>query len=44
MLNIGDNMRNMHKLDLLADIVIPAHDPELLRMNAIPDKYDIENV
>jgi len=43
-LNIGDNMRTMHKLDLIADIVIPGHDPELLRMNVIPDKYDIENV
>lgn len=43
-LNMGDNMRTMHKLDLMADIVIPAHDPELLRMNVLPDKYDIENV
>lgn len=43
-LNSGENMRTMHKLDLMADIVIPAHDPELLRMNIIPDKYDIEDL
>ncbi|MGD0276372.1 MAG: hypothetical protein ABSB79_10010 [Syntrophales bacterium] len=43
-LNSGENMRTMHKLDLLADIVIPAHDQDLLRMNIIPDKYDIEKV
>jgi len=43
-LNIGDNIRTMHKLDLMADIVIPGHDPELLRMDVIPDKYDIEEL
>ena len=43
-LNIGDNIRTMHKLNMMADIVIPAHDHELIRMNLIPDKYDIEKV
>lgn len=32
------------KLNLMADIVIPANDLELLRMNVIPDKYDIEKL
>jgi hypothetical protein len=34
----------MHKLNLMADIVIPRHDSELLRMDILPDKYDIEKV
>jgi len=32
------------KLNLMADMVIPGHDPELLRMDVIPDKYDIEKL
>ncbi|ACL05843.1 beta-lactamase domain protein [Desulfatibacillum aliphaticivorans] len=43
-INPEENMRSMQKLDLLADIVVPGHDPELVRMNVIPDKYDIEEI
>jgi hypothetical protein len=32
------------KLILIVDIVIPGHGRERLRMNVIPDKYDIEKV
>lgn len=32
------------KLNLIADIVIPVHDPEMLRIDVIPDKHDIKNV
>jgi len=41
-LNPGDIMRTLAKLDLMADIVIPGHDAELIRMKVIPDDYDIE--
>jgi len=41
-LNPGDIMRTLGKLDLMADIVIPGHDPELTRMKVIPDDYDLE--
>jgi len=41
-LNPGDIMRSLAKLDLMADIIIPGHDPELIRMKVIPDDYDLE--
>lgn len=41
-LNPGDIMRTLAKLDLMADFVIPGRDPELTRMKVIPDDYDIE--
>jgi N-acyl homoserine lactone hydrolase len=41
-INPEENMRSMAKLDLLADIIVPGHDPELLRMKTIPDDYDLE--
>ena len=41
-LNPGEIMRTLAKLDMMADIIIPGHDPELIRMNIIPDKYDVE--
>jgi glyoxylase-like metal-dependent hydrolase (beta-lactamase superfamily II) len=41
-INPEENMRSMAKLDLLADIIVPGHDPELLRMKVIPDDYDLE--
>jgi len=41
-LNPGDIMRTLAKLDLMADIVIPGHDPELVRMKVLPDDYDME--
>jgi hypothetical protein len=28
---------------LMADIVIPGHDPGLVRIKALPDGYDLEN-
>jgi glyoxylase-like metal-dependent hydrolase (beta-lactamase superfamily II) len=43
-LNPGEIMRNLAKLDAMADIVIPAHDPELLRMKVIPNDYDLEEL
>jgi len=43
-LNPGDIMRTLGKLDLMADIVIPGHDPELTRMEVIPDDYDLEEL
>lgn len=43
-LNPGDIMRTLAKLDLMADIVIPGHDPELVRMKVIPDDYDLEKL
>lgn len=43
-LNPGDIMRTLAKLDQMADIVIPGHDPELIRMKVIPDDYDLEEV
>jgi len=42
-LNPGDIMRTLAKLDLMADIVIPGHDPELVRMKVLPDDYDLED-
>jgi glyoxylase-like metal-dependent hydrolase (beta-lactamase superfamily II) len=41
-LNPGEIMRSLAKLDLMADIVIPGHDPILARMQVIPDDYDLE--
>jgi N-acyl homoserine lactone hydrolase len=41
-LNPGDIMRSLAKLDLMADIVVPGHDPELLKMKTIPDDYNVE--
>ena len=41
-LNPGEIMRTLAKLDLMADIVVPGHDPELTRMNVIPDDYTLE--
>lgn len=35
----GQNMRSMHRLNLMADIVVPGHDPMLVEMKAIPDDY-----
>jgi N-acyl homoserine lactone hydrolase len=43
-LNPGDIMRTLAKLDQMADIVIPGHDPELIRMKVIPDDYDLEEL
>jgi N-acyl homoserine lactone hydrolase len=43
-LNPGDIMRTLAKLDQMADIVIPGHDPELIRMKVIPDDYDLEEI
>jgi len=40
-LNPGDIMRSLVKLDMMADIVIPGHDPELLSMKVIPDDHDL---
>lgn len=42
-LNQGENMRSLHMLDEMADIVIPAHDPLLLDMKVIPDDYHLED-
>jgi glyoxylase-like metal-dependent hydrolase (beta-lactamase superfamily II) len=41
-LNPGDIMRTLGKLDMMADMVIPGHDAELLKMKVIPDNYTIE--
>ncbi|MGQ9475967.1 MAG: N-acyl homoserine lactonase family protein [Actinomycetota bacterium] len=41
-LNPGEIMRTLAKLDMMADIVIPGHDPELIRMKVIPEDYDLE--
>lgn len=41
-INPGENMRNMHKLNLMADIVVPGHDPMLVDMKVIPDDYHLE--
>jgi glyoxylase-like metal-dependent hydrolase (beta-lactamase superfamily II) len=41
-LNVGHIMRTLNKLDMMADIVIPGHDAELLKMKVIPDDYSIE--
>lgn len=41
-INPGENMRSMHKLNLMADIVIPGHDPMLVDMKIIPDDYHLE--
>jgi hypothetical protein len=35
-------MRTLCKLDMMADMVIPGHDAELLKMKVIPDDYTIE--
>lgn len=43
-LNPGDIMRTLGKLDMMADIVIPGHDPLLIDMPVIPDDYHIEEV
>jgi hypothetical protein len=41
-LNPGDIMRTLGKLDMMAEMVIPGHDAELLKMKVIPDDYTIE--
>lgn len=43
-INPGDNMRSMHKLDSMADIVIPGHDPLLVDIKVIPDDYHLEEL
>jgi N-acyl homoserine lactone hydrolase len=40
-LNPGQNMQSMQKLDLMADIIIPGHDLLLLGMKVIPDDYNL---
>lgn len=35
-------MRTLGKRDVMADMVIPGHDAELLKMKVIPDHYTIE--
>jgi hypothetical protein len=37
-----DKMLCVYRLNRIADIVIPAHDAELLCMDVIPDKDDSE--
>jgi len=41
-INPGENMRSMHKLNLMAEIVVPGHDPLLVDMKVIPDDYQLE--
>ena len=41
-INPGENMRSMHKLNMMADIVVPGHDPMLVDMKVIPDDYHLE--
>ena len=41
-LNPGEIMRTLARLDMMADVVIPGHDPELVRMKVLPDDYDLE--
>jgi glyoxylase-like metal-dependent hydrolase (beta-lactamase superfamily II) len=41
-INPGENMRQMHKLNLMAEIVVPGHDPMLVDMKVIPDDYHLE--
>lgn len=43
-LNPGDIMRSLSKLDMMADIIIPGHDPLLLDMPVIPDDYHLEEL
>ncbi|MDY6794064.1 MAG: hypothetical protein SWK76_02100 [Actinomycetota bacterium] len=43
-LNPGEIMRSLARLDLLADIVIPGHGPESLNMKIIPDDYQLEEL
>ena len=42
MLNLGDIMRALSKLGIMADVVVPGHDAELFKMKVIPDDYTIE--
>ena len=43
-LNPGDIMRSLSKLDMMADIVIPGHDSLLIEMPVIPDDYHLEEL
>ena len=43
-INPGENMRSMQKLDLMAEIVVPGHDPLLVDMKVIPDDYHMEGL
>lgn len=40
-LNPGQNMQSLEKLDLMADIIVPGHDPVLMDMKVIPDDYTL---
>ncbi|GEM_PF-1930341 len=43
-MNWGLIMRTLAKLDMMADIIIPGRDPELIRMKDIPDECNLEEI
>ncbi len=40
-LNPGQNVQSLNKLDLMADILLPSHDVAMLKWKVIPDDYDL---
>jgi N-acyl homoserine lactone hydrolase len=40
-LNPGQNVQSMSKLDMMADILLPSHDLQMLKWKVIPDDYDL---
>lgn len=40
-LNPGQNVQSMSKLDLMADMLLPSHDSQMLKWKVIPDDYDL---
>jgi len=40
-LNPGQNMQSLQKLDLMADIIVTSHDPLMSNMKVIPDDYNL---
>ncbi|MGD0276090.1 MAG: N-acyl homoserine lactonase family protein [Syntrophales bacterium] len=40
-LNPGQNMQSLQKLDLMADMIVTSHDPLMHNMKVIPDDYNL---
>lgn len=40
----GENMAQIEKMDLLSDMILVHHDPEVLKMKCIPDDYHMNDI
>ena len=43
-LNPGQNVQSLNKLDLMADLLVPSHDVHMLKWKVLPDDYDLFDI